>query len=195
MATTADIFNKRYLVKTKDIALRTEEDIRLYGIRINDHQTINQTIDVNNTTCMLTINEMVEIYENGYPITIINTNDKLAILESIESYLKSWEMLVNSSVNTMDVPYGDLIRLDDFATNVFNISKALIIKKPHIDKSEQSKRLCLTLPPNPFESMGNPNTNKKINYDDLNRTPQSNTFKRRIGGQSINLLDNYAKDK
>lgn len=162
------IFNQRFLVNVPVLATYSEEEMDILGVPMhieNDETKFKAEFDM--TTAMITINDMINIYNNGFPIRLLNNDDVLYIYNVIQNHLLAWK---NRGVNSLNKVYldidDDLITLDKFANEIFGLHKIDIVNSNMIVKPTFENSL--------FDILMSPTTPRKnlnvINYDEVTRT-------------------------
>jgi hypothetical protein len=122
---------KLYLVRVPIIATYSQAELDLYGIPTDFVDGKEEKESYKEfTNAMIPIARMIEMYEFGYPIKIINKKDSVAIYNALEKYLKDWSVdfrySPNMKVDTIDKDRLELI--DKFLNEVFDFNKGSIVK-------------------------------------------------------------------
>jgi hypothetical protein len=161
------IFHKVFLARVPILSTYREDEIEITGIPMhqNDDKRTNSMLDL--TTVMITINDMVEKHKNGFKISLVNYEDVIFIYNVIQDHLLAWR---NRGMTSLNKVYNniddDLINLDKFANEIFNIHKVNIIDVSMVVKPAFTSSLA--------DLFMSPTTPKKevgvINYDEVTRT-------------------------
>lgn len=162
-----DIFHKRFLARVPILSTYTEEEIEITGIPMhqNDDKRNNSMLDT--TTVMITINDMVEKHKNGFKISLVNYDDVIFIYNVIQDHLLAWRNRAITSLNKVHEDIDDdLINLDKFANEIFNIHKVNIVDTSMIVKPAFTSNLVdlFMSPTIPKKEIG------VINYEEVTRT-------------------------
>jgi hypothetical protein len=127
MITRADIktlgkplFERLYMVGIRYKDTRSIEEIRHFGmptvgVASIDAQMHNDMIDT-----YITINKMVEYFEQGISFFVRNPAETEEIYQVIHAYLLAWKQMLGESVNAGNVPVQDLVNLDRLAAKIYD---------------------------------------------------------------------------
>ena len=163
------IFHKLFLARVPILATFSEEEIEITGIPMHQNMEDEKKTEsmLNTTTVMITINDMVEKYKNGFKISIVNYEDMSFIYDVIQDHLLAWRNRRITSLNSTSTNVdNDLIDLDSFANEIFGIHKVKIVNDNMIVKPTFTNSLA--------DILMSPTTPKKeinvIDYDEVTRT-------------------------
>lgn len=163
------IFHKLFLARVPILATFSEEEIEITGIPMHQNMEDEKKTEsmLNTTTVMITINDMVEKYKNGFKISIVNYEDMSFIYAVIQDHLLAWRNRRITSLNSTSTNVdNDLIDLDSFANEIFGIHKVKIVNDNMIVKPAFTNSLA--------DILMSPTTPKKeinvIDYDEVTRT-------------------------
>jgi hypothetical protein len=115
------LFYKLFKVRVNPTKIRTIEDIKLYGTPTTGNEDYDRELAKNEEIVMLSIAQMEDIYNQGYPVKIVNYEDTKTIYELISKHLVAMKNNMVLSENTTNDPktLDELIRLDRFADSLF----------------------------------------------------------------------------
>ena len=163
------IFHKLFLARVPILSTFSEEEIEITGIPMHQNMEDDKKTEsmLNTTTVMITINDMVEKYKNGFKISIVNYEDMSFIYDVIQDHLLAWRNRRITSLNSTSTNVdNDLIDLDSFANEIFGIHKVKIVNDNMIVKPAFTNSLA--------DMLMSPTTPKKeinvIDYDEVTRT-------------------------
>ena len=163
------IFHKLFLARVPILSTFSEEEIEITGIPMHQDMEDEKKTEsmLNTTTVMITINDMVEKYKNGFKISIVNYEDMSFIYAIIQDHLLAWRNRRITSLNSTSTNVdNDLIDLDSFANEIFGIHKVTIVNDKMIVKPAFTNSLA--------DILLSPTTPKKeinvIDYDEVTRT-------------------------
>lgn len=128
--TPADIiFKKLYRVRVPTLATYTESELEVLGIPVDiDADGKEHDGSMEMRVVEMSIARLLEIYENGFPIRVINNNDVHEIYHVIQEHIGAFNNFVRRSPNQARiVPYEDLERLDNFANEIFGNNKRRLV--------------------------------------------------------------------
>lgn len=126
--TTPGIWETRYLVKVPSLAATSMAFLRNHGTYVTGDKKIDRG-NVNNwIVTYLTIDRMVDYYQEGVTIALAKQSDAKLIYEAIESHLLAWTDHLQYGMNIGDAPINDLIAMDEFASVVYPHAKRHISK-------------------------------------------------------------------
>ena len=127
--TAVPIFKKLFMIRVPVTATRSEQDIKLFGTVFTGNDDIDRGHLNEWVTVMWTINRMVESYKKGIPIKVINHDDTKVIYNHIQDHLSAWKVYKDNGINLAKVPYDDLVDLDAFANQIYDVVKYSITKE------------------------------------------------------------------
>jgi hypothetical protein len=120
------INNETYIVKVPIVAAMSEYDMEYVGLITNETKDGSTTVNANEFTVVgKTIYEMAMIHSNGFPIYLVNPDDKRFIYDILDAYVHNANQ---RSAYSPNVVYNtskeeDLIMLDRFASEIYDIHK------------------------------------------------------------------------
>ena len=119
MDTTAEIFDRRYLVRVPELFMRSRADMALYGTPITGYKAIDNDLPNRTITTYMSIADMVDRFRDGAVISVVNYDDIQPIYESIVRHLTAWKNTIEIAINMNDPPIDDLLVMDEFAEVLF----------------------------------------------------------------------------
>lgn len=109
------------------ISIVSDEEMELYGLPMD---VVNngriQRGYTHMSDVMLPLYRIIEIYNNGYPITLKKREDVSKIYEILENYLDKIEQYKNTTVHKPIFDETALQVVDRFANEIFNLNKGEI---------------------------------------------------------------------
>lgn len=118
---TAPIFDPiyRYPCYVPYITTLDMNEVSEFGMRGTGVEELDDKLDVMRVFVYLTIEKMVDLYMENYPIRIANSAAAKQIYEAITLYTQHWEMYIKGgSLNTSAIPIDDLLALEEFAMKI-----------------------------------------------------------------------------
>jgi len=122
------IFNKLYKVRVPLLSTYSEEELDIVGIPFNVIDGDNHDAHELTTIVMIPIVSMVEKYNNGFSVAVVEPRDMDQIYDVITNHLLAWRNHRATSLNQTALPAEDLVLLDKFAQEIFGNNKKTIIK-------------------------------------------------------------------
>lgn len=125
------LFHPRFLCKAPLLATMSVEDIRRFGMPTTGDALIDQEMNKEWPTRMLSVAEMEDIFNRGYSIRLLKYSDSKKVYEYIRDHLIAWRYFFENAGNNR-VPQetiDELIRLDKFAAVVYGPAKSLFSKE------------------------------------------------------------------
>lgn len=105
-----------YLVSVPQEALQNIQEIEMFGLTTTTDQRYDNQLRGQKVTAAINIMRMLDIYNNGYALYIVDPGSVLDIYLSIENYLTKWLEYMTNSINQAKAPPYELLRqLDNFA--------------------------------------------------------------------------------
>lgn len=127
------IFEKLYPAKVPIISTYNEVELDLYGIPYGSVNGKLEDMSKDLVSVEITVNRMVEMFENGFQILLPNADDITEIYMAIQNHIHHCQNVIRRSPNkNTQVPEEDLIRLDAFAKAIFDVNKQKIVRD-HMD--------------------------------------------------------------
>lgn len=126
---TQELSRKLYKVNVPIIATYSEEELEVYGVGLDlrDGETVKESYE-SMTRVMINIDKMIDIYLQGYPITILDQNESAEIYKELERYLTGVNHTQDYSPNRMRVKDERLEEVDKFAAEIFGFNRNTIVK-------------------------------------------------------------------
>lgn len=121
--TTADLWDKLFLVRIPQLHSMTIDYMKTYGTYITGDKEIDNELSKQWMTTYLPIVKMVNYYREGVQIKIVNRDDIKTIYECISRHLIAWKDMLERGINIGDAPIDDLIAMDEFANDVYEYAK------------------------------------------------------------------------
>lgn len=113
------IWKKKFLCRVPNIQTMSVEYIQMFGMPAcgdphQDRETANELV-----SRMLTINEMIDFFNQGVSVAVVNYKDTKEIYERITDHLNAWKQHLEHGWHTRDAPIDDLLTMDKFANVVY----------------------------------------------------------------------------
>lgn len=90
-----------------------------YGLPTSGNQNVDRELMKQAAPCYITIAQMVEYYHEHTMVSIIRRDDTKAIYEICQDYTFDWAKRIQSTVFNHNVPFEDLVQIDEFAEAVY----------------------------------------------------------------------------
>lgn len=113
------IWGRLFMCKAPRIAYYSTAYLERFGLTTSGNQNIDREMARQPQLVYLTINDMVEYYNQTQCISIVKQNDVKTIYEICQDYTFDYADRLHKSVFAHDVPFGDLVMLDEFAEAVY----------------------------------------------------------------------------
>lgn len=116
------LFHKLYQVRVNPSKIRTVDEIKMYGTPTTGNEAYDAELAKNEEIVMLSIAQMEDIFNQGYPVKIVKREDTKDIYERIAKHLSAMKNITNVSENFVNdkQTLDELIRLDQFAEAMFH---------------------------------------------------------------------------
>ena len=120
---------KLYLCRVPIIATYNEEEAMIYGLPMDkQNNSYNKETYLEMTNCMININKMINLYMDGYPISVINPQDSKEIFDYLDKYLNTHVNNIQRSINQPLKNDERLMEIDKFLNEMFSFNKQTIVK-------------------------------------------------------------------
>lgn len=126
--TTVLIWDNLYRVRVPQLALRSEEELRCFGMRITGDPGIDNAMANQLTDIMIPIVKMVEYHSTGVSVRIVNQADVKTIYDDIQKHIEGWAANIQNNFNIGNVPHDDLLKMNEFAQAIFGHAKVHYLK-------------------------------------------------------------------
>lgn len=123
--------NTLFMVRVPVIATYTPEEVAVVGLPTENHHNLeyfNYQAYNNMTTVMLPLTKIIDVYCNGYPISVVDSTDTPKIYEILENYLAGVVTVQQNSVNAAIIKEDRLDYIEKFAEEMFGLNKGNIVK-------------------------------------------------------------------
>jgi hypothetical protein len=118
-----------YRVRVPTIATYTENEIEILGIPfsvVDGKRCKNDTMEMVNV--YLPLDRIIDIFLNGFPILLIDTNEVGEIYEVLENYLSNSLNAKTTSLNRATVKEDRYDEIEKFLEEIFGYNKYAIVK-------------------------------------------------------------------
>lgn len=114
-----DVFRIR--IRTKDN--RSIEDIETYGTYVSGIKSIDMNAGNEMINIFLSIEMMITYFERGSPFYIYSKEDISRIYTTLNDYVKTWKVKIQSSLHNENPPLDKLLKYENFANVIFAYAK------------------------------------------------------------------------
>ena len=121
--TTPLIFDDLYMIRVPAYATKSELELRIFGVVYTGNPDVDKGHLDEIVTVMWSINRMVEASKKGIPIRVVNPADTKKMFEAINQHLLAWKNYKETGININQIPYDDLIFLDEFCGKLYDHAK------------------------------------------------------------------------
>lgn len=90
-----------------------------YGLPTSGNQNVDRELMKQQAPVYISIAQMVEYYHEHTMVSIIKRDDTKAIYEICQDYTFNWAKRVQNTVFNHNVPFEDLVQIDEFAEAVY----------------------------------------------------------------------------
>ena len=128
-----ELDNKKYFVRVPEEALYTEEELKMFGIRVDVERKGKVKMPSRTNVVYLSAKQILDIYKDGFPIYLVD-RDKIY---EFASMLDDMYVKLKNSVDGVNSPYTEII--DEFLTEVLHYNKHRIntVVNDDIKKAEE----------------------------------------------------------
>jgi len=113
------IWGRVWLCKVPRIAHFGTAYLERYGLPTSGNQNVDRELMKQVSPCYITIAQMVEYYHEHTTVHIVKRDDTKTIYEICQDYTFNWARRIQSTVFNHDVPFEDLVQIDEFAEAVY----------------------------------------------------------------------------
>ena len=113
------IFHRLFMCRVKNIDTMSVDFIKMFGMPCSGDEQEDKATANELVIRMLSINQMLEYYQKGVTVHVVNYKDTKEIYERISDHLNAWKFKLNNDFHVRDAPVEDLLALDQFANVVY----------------------------------------------------------------------------
>lgn len=121
--TTIKLFDYLFKVKVPYLQSMSIDTLRLRGVHQSGVSSIDNSVDKEWLTSMMSVAKMTDYYKEGIPLKIPSYKDIVEIYDIITNHINAWKYQIQNSINVRAAPIEDLILLDRFANSVYDKAK------------------------------------------------------------------------
>lgn len=137
------IWDTLYRVSVPDQLTQSPEYLRKFGTYVTGNKEVDAMLTRNMTTVMIPVAKILEYYEQGVEIHILNREDMIKIHKDLELYLNEWRERLRIDINLQVSEYKPLIlSLEKLSKELYNKAKPAEV----IDKLFEKKQFGLVNP-------------------------------------------------
>ena len=123
------ISDRLFKVKIPTIATYTDAELEVYGIGLDNYGGDIKHDSYNDFSVVhITIDRMVTLYTEGYPLYILDQKESTEIFTILEDYLHKRNQFALHSPNRQTDSEDRLEDIDTFASEIFGYNKKTIVK-------------------------------------------------------------------
>jgi hypothetical protein len=113
------IWGRLFLCRVPRIAYYSTNYLENFGLHTSGNQNVDRELAKQLHPVYITINDMIEYYHQGQRVSIMKQEDVKLVYEICQDYTFTYAERLNRTVFTHDVPFVDLIKIDEFAQAVY----------------------------------------------------------------------------
>jgi flagellar biosynthesis component FlhA len=113
------IWGRLFMSRAPRIAYYGTKYLEEYGLHSSGNKNVDRELARQPQLVYLTINDLIEYYNQSQRISIVKQDDVKTIYEICQDYTFNYASQLNKSVFSHDVPFNDLIKIDEFAEAVY----------------------------------------------------------------------------
>lgn len=161
------LFNRRFMCRVPPLALRSIEDIKLFGTPTTGNPLLDKEMEQEWALRMLNIAEMEDCFHRGYNVRLTKYSDSKVIYDLITDHLIAWRTFFETIENNRvpDETIDELVRLDKFATVVYIPARHLFTEETAqtvFGRYRQARRAASLLSRNMFTKQDAKNQEQEV---------------------------------
>jgi hypothetical protein len=114
------IFKELFHCRVQRIQTVSIEEMKEYGTPTSGDPTFDAQMRHERVDRMLTIAQMVEYWEAGVTVGVVEEKNTKKIYELIANHLTAWRHKLDNELNNRGAPLDELMKLDKFANVVYS---------------------------------------------------------------------------
>lgn len=95
----------------------------IFGFPTSGNKEVDRNLANSKMRVQLTIDQMVEYFDKGAEIEILEIKDTVKIYEIVNRHLSDWHSAVHVNAAIVEAPMEDLRKMDRFASDLYRIAK------------------------------------------------------------------------
>lgn len=116
------IWGRLFQCRVPRIATYSTQYLEKFGLHTSGNQAVDRELAKAPVLVYITINDMVEYYHTSQRVSIVKQADVKLVYEICQDYTFNYAERLNKSVFSHDVPFADLIKIDEFAEAVYQFA-------------------------------------------------------------------------
>jgi hypothetical protein len=113
------IWGRLFLCRVPRIAYYSTGYLEDFGMHSSGNQNVDRELAKQPQLVYITVNDMIEHFNQSQRISIVKQEDVKTVYEICQDYTFNFGDRLNREVFAHDVPFGDLIKIDEFAEAVY----------------------------------------------------------------------------
>jgi len=123
------LWEKKFLCTVRYGDTFSVDRLKSQGIYTSGDAATDRAMMNTPTRFWLSINQMVEYFEQGITVGVVERADTAKIYEYISNHIDAFRREIACSFNLQDIPLDDLVTLDEFASTVYEHAKHQFTKE------------------------------------------------------------------
>ena len=123
------LWEKKFLCNLRYGDTFSIERLKTQGIYTSGDPATDRAVMNSQNKFWLSINQMVEYFQQGITVGVVNREDTAKIYEYITNHINAFRKEISMAFNLDGLPLDDLIILDEFATTVYEHAKHQFTKE------------------------------------------------------------------
>lgn len=125
--TTKDIWEWLYMVSMPAIHVASDYELSLReSIGSTGNKHLDEQVRTEWRTVYRSVEQMVEAYKKGIPISIPSEADTEKIYLSIQAHIENMAQACGRQINVRNFPYEDLIAMEEFAKSIYEYAAPIM---------------------------------------------------------------------
>lgn len=176
-----------YKCLVPDFQSRSAAHIAQNGVYVTGIKSLDKALKNDWVRRYLTIDKMVDFYQQGVTVRVIDVADTKDIYDTVQTHLTLWLDTIRTGLNISDAPISDLIVMDRFAATVYPFAKPLFTPEAlesalakHIDENQRVTLANFFNNPllmNSDVTLANPIPSSEIKEPEIERESLADHFK------------------
>jgi hypothetical protein len=123
------LWEKKFLCNLRYGDTFTIDRLKSQGIYTSGDQATDRAMMNTQTRFWLSINQMVDYFQQGIIVGVVERADTAKIYEYISNHIDAFRREIAMAFDLNDIPLDDLVILDEFATTVYEHAKHQFTKE------------------------------------------------------------------
>lgn len=121
--TTKFLWDYLYQVRIPQLALLTENELRIQGLPTTGDRSIDRELANQLIVVYIPVVTMVKYFIEGHVVRLVKSNEVKTIYDHLQRHLELWAGTMHGSLNSSNAPIDELRAMNRFASSLFEYAR------------------------------------------------------------------------